>query len=199
MKKANTVDEYLAAHAEHGAALDKLRAILIATELDECIKWGAPCYTLAGKNVIGLAAFKTYVGLWFHQGVFLDDPDGVLVNAQEGKTKALRQWRFSSARDIKVRQVRAYVRDAIAKMQLGKTMAPSRKTGGEEPPPELARALEQDKPARDAFGALTPGKRREYCDYVSEAKRAETKERRVTKILPMISAGAGLHDKYRGC
>ncbi len=52
---------------------------------------------------------------------------------------------------------------------------------------------------KKAFDAMTPGKRREYADHISEAKRTETKTSRLAKILPMIAAGAGLHDKYRKC
>ena len=59
------------------------------TELLETIKWGVPVYTLNDKNVLGMGAFKSYVGIWFFQGAFLDDPQKKLINAQEGKTKAL--------------------------------------------------------------------------------------------------------------
>lgn len=51
--------------------------------------------------------------------------------------------------------------------------------------------------AKKAFDALSPGKRREYADHVAEAKRDDTKARRVEKILPMIRSGVGLHDRYR--
>ena len=51
--------------------------------------------------------------------------------------------------------------------------------------------------ARKAFAELTPGRQREYADYVAEAKRADTTSRRIAKILPMIRLGGGLHDKYR--
>ncbi|MBK7633096.1 MAG: hypothetical protein IPJ13_01585 [Saprospiraceae bacterium] len=46
--------------------------------------------------MVGLAAFKSYTGIWFFQGGLLDDKQQFLMNAQEGKTKAMRQWRFFS-------------------------------------------------------------------------------------------------------
>jgi hypothetical protein len=49
----------------------------------------------------------------------------------------------------------------------------------------------------ESFALLSKGRRREYADYIAEAKRDETKEKRLEKILPMIAAGKGLHDKYR--
>lgn len=196
MPGTKTVDEYLDKHPEWSEALAKLRSVLTKTELEECVKWGGPCYTLGGKNVVGIGAFKSYCGLWFYQGVFLSDPDGVLVNAQDGKTKALRQWRFEDAKDIKVTKVRAYVKEAIANQLEGKAVAPTR-TKTVTVPPELKAALAGDAEAKTAFAALTPGKRKEYAEYVATAKQQKTRESRVEKILPMIRSGVGLNDKYR--
>ena len=53
-------------------------------------------FTLNGKNVLGIGGFKNYFTIWFFNGVFLKDEKNVLVNSQEGLTKSLRQWRFSS-------------------------------------------------------------------------------------------------------
>ena len=61
----------------------------------------------------------------------------------------------------------------------------------------LKRALEAENKAQAAFAALTPGRRRECAEYVAEAKRDETKQKRIDKILPMIRAGKGLNDQYR--
>ena len=89
MQRAASVDDYIENHKEWAAALTKLRKVLNATELEETVKWGGPCYTIDGKNVVGMGAFSEHVALWFYQGVFLKDPDGVLINAQEGTTRAL--------------------------------------------------------------------------------------------------------------
>ena len=71
--------------------------------LEETVKWGGPVYVADGKNIVGLGAFKSYFALWFFQGALLADQEKVLVNAQEGRTKALRQWRFENKREIKTR------------------------------------------------------------------------------------------------
>jgi len=113
MQRAESVDDYIE-NAEHWRPeLERLREVLTSTELEETVKWGGPCYTLDGKNIVGMGAFKSYVGLWFHQGALLSDPEGMLVNASEGKTKALRQWRFTSGKDIKPRLIKKYVNEAI--------------------------------------------------------------------------------------
>ena len=113
MKRYKTVDDYIAHAAQWQDELRRLREILQSTELTEDVKWGAPCYTFDKKNVVGILGFKSYFGFWFHQGVLLEDRKKVLINAQEGKTKALRQWRMNSPNDIKPATIKAYVREAI--------------------------------------------------------------------------------------
>ena len=126
----------------------------------------------------------------------LNDDQGALINAQEGKTKALRQWRMSSKKDIKARVIKAYVKEAIALSQSGTEIKADR-SKAVVVPPELKRALAKHKRAQSAFRGFTKGKQREFAEYISDAKRAETKQKRLEKILPMIVAGVGLNDKYR--
>jgi len=198
MQRSKSVDDYIKKHPEWKDALMKLRKVLVATELEETIKWGAPCYAIDGKNVVGLAAFSEYAGLWFHQGVFLKDADKVLINAQEGKTKGLRQWRLSTAKEIKVTKVKAYVLEAIENQKKGKAVKVERNRALVLPS-ELKAAINKRAKTMKAFGALTPGKQREYADHIASAKRAETKATRIAKIVPMIEVGIGLNDKYRNC
>ena len=196
MKRASTVEEYIRNAEQWRDELVRLRDILCATELEETVKWGAPCYTFAGSNVVGLASFKSYFGLWFHQGALLRDEKKVLVNAQQGTTRALRQWRMHSVGDIKPRIVKAYVREAIQLVRDGQRIRPRRKKRLVMPP-ELTAALAANPKAQKEFAEFRTGIQREYADYVANAKRADTKERRLEKIMPMIAAGIGLNDKYR--
>jgi uncharacterized protein YdeI (YjbR/CyaY-like superfamily) len=198
MKRHSTVDDYIA-HADHfQPELIRLREILQSTKLTETVKWGSPCYTFDGKMVVGLGAFKSNVGLWFFQGALLSDPESVLVNAQDGKTKALRQWRFTDLKQIKVRPIKAYVKEAIQLQQDGQEIKPDR-SRPVEVPQELKMALAGDVKLKKAFDALTKGRQREYASHVADAKRAETREKRLQKIVPMIRDGVGLHDRYRSC
>lgn len=199
MKRQKTVDDFIASHPKWQEALEKLRAILISTGLEETIKWGAPCYTLEGKNIVGVGAFKAHFGLWFFQGALLTDSARVLVNAQEGKTRAMRQWRMTSAKDIKVRTIKSYIKEALENQRNGEAIKPVRAKTNLVLPPELVAAFKKNKKAASAFKTLSPGKQRDYAEHIAEAKRADTKARRLEKILPMISAGQGLHDKYRNC
>ena len=198
MKRYSSVAAYLKALTTWQAEVTKLREIINSTELIETVKWGVPCYVHKEKNVVGLAAYNNYFGMWFHQGVFLKDESNVLINAQEEKTKALRQWRFESIKDIKVRLIKSYLKEAIQLVEDGKEVKPERGKAVVMPK-ELTNALAMNKKAKACFDKLTPGKQREFADHISEAKRSETKVKRLAKILPMIEHCVGLHDKYRNC
>ena len=198
MKKVNSVDEYIGRHEKWTDALLLLRSVLNTTELKETLKWSAPVYTIDGKNVVGLSAFKNHFGLWFFNGVFLKDKKNLLVSAQE-TTKALRQMRFESIEDIDKHAVLAYVKEAIENQKLGKELKPEKKSKNVLLPSELKKELQTNKDLNKAFYALTPYKQREYAEYIDEAKREATKQSRLKKIVPMIRKGFGLNDKYKNC
>jgi uncharacterized protein YdeI (YjbR/CyaY-like superfamily) len=195
--KPENVDQYIEIQPSWREALVLLREIFLETTLQESVKWGMPVYTLNGKNVAGFSAFKSHVGIWFYQGVFLKDREKKLINAQEGITKALRQWRFGSADEIRNSRssIRAYLLEAIENQQKGKEMKPER-NNPVELPRELARELERNAVLKRKFEDLTAGRQREYALYIASAKRVETRQDRLVKIVPMILSGAGLNDRY---
>ena len=194
--KTNVVD-LIAEEKQWSEELMLLRDIILTCkELKEDIKWGGPIYTVDGKNVLAIGGFKKYFTIWFHQGVFLSDPNKVLVNANEERTRGLRQWRFESVADIKPALIKKYIKEAIQNSKEGKEIKPEKK----KPiplPVELQNAFRKNKNMKPAFQGLTPFKQREYLEYVTEAKTEATRLKRVEKISPMILAGKGLNDKYR--
>lgn len=194
---SSKVDAYLAKHSDWQAILKGLRKIILATELEETIKWGAPTYTLNGKNVVSLAGFKNHCALWFHQGAFLKDKNKILVNAQDGKTKGLRQWRFEAGDKINARLVKSYVLEAIDNQRSGKQIKPTQQKLSL--PAELNTAMQADQDLKQSFEELTPGKQKEYANHIAEAKREATRQSRLEKCIPMIKSGVGLLDKYRNC
>lgn len=177
--------------------LDLLKSIIAKTELEEMTKWGGPVYTINKKNVVGVGGFKSYVGIWFFNGVFLKDEKGFLVNANEGVTRALRQWRFTSKEEIVKNEklILQYIKEAIANEKAGIAIKPEKK---EAIVSELLNAeFKTDKALVKAFEAFSPYKQREFLEYVETAKQEKTKLSRIEKIKPMILEGIGLNDKYR--
>jgi len=191
-----TVDDYLLDMTYWQDELLALRRILISTDLKETVKWGMPCYTYAGKNIVGMNGFKSYFGLWFHQGVFLSDPEKVLINAQSGKTKALRQWRMTSEGDINAKVIRAYIEESIEHAKAGKKV-PNAAPRKLILPENLKAALNQDSALDSAFENFRTAQQCDFADYISSAKQEATKQRRLEKIIPLIQSGVGLNDKYK--
>jgi uncharacterized protein YdeI (YjbR/CyaY-like superfamily) len=196
MQSTKTVEGFIEKQTTWKEPLVKFREILLATELEESVKWGQPVYALDGKNVLGMGAFKSYVGIWFYQGVFMKDPQDVLINAQEGKTKALRQLRFSSLEEIDYALVQEYVNEAISNQKAGKELKADKKKLLKIPE-ELQNAFDNDSDLEALFAKFTPGRQREFADYISEAKREATRLDRVKKCVTMIRKGIGLNDKYK--
>jgi len=176
--------------------IELIKSIVEKTELQHAIKWGIDVYTLNGQNIIGIAPFKSYIGIWFYNGVFMSDPLNVFVNAQEGKTKALRQWRFSSIEEINPDHIYTYLQEAISNEKGGKRLVPDR-SAKFEIPEILAQAFKKDADLKDCFEKLSPGKQKEYAQHIQEPKREETKISRLEKIKPIILEGKGLNDKYK--
>lgn len=175
--------------------LDALKAIISKTPLVETIKWGAPVYTYNNKNVLGVMGFRNFFTLWFYKGFFLKDEAGVLVNAQEGTTKSLRQWRFTSKNEINEKLILQYINEAIEVEKAGKQIKPAKKVIAV--PDALQSAFDADVDFSTAFAKLTQSKQNDYNEYIALAKQEKTLQARLEKIKPMILGGKGLHDKYK--
>lgn len=177
--------------------LSLVASIIAKTELVEMTKWGGPVYTIDTKNVIGVGGFKSYLAIWFFNGVFLKDNAQVLVNAQEGVTKALRQWRFQSKEEIVKNEklILQYIQEAIANEKAGISKKPEKK---EEIISDLLNLeFKSNAALAKAFEVFSPYKQREFLEYVETAKQEKTKLTRIEKIKPLILGGIGLNDKYR--
>lgn len=191
---AKSVEEYIENQEKYGESLQLLRELMLSTEMMETVKWGMPTYTVNNKNVLGISAFNKYFGIWFFNGVFLSDPHNILLNAQEGKTKALRQLRFSKIEEINKNIILDYINEAIENQKKGLEIKPVKKAL--VIPKELASKLAENKKLSKNFESLSSGKKKEFSEYISEAKREDTKIKRLEKIIPMILKNIGLNDKY---
>jgi uncharacterized protein YdeI (YjbR/CyaY-like superfamily) len=173
-----------------------LKSIIQKTGLKETVKWGIPVFTFNGQNIVGIAGFKSFFALWFYNGIFLQDPNKVLINAQEGVTKALRQWRFFSGKEIDEKLILDYIEEAIENEKQGKKIKPQKKELLPLPI-QLKEAFDNDVFFKEKFEKLSPGKQNEYIEHLLNAKQEATKFSRLRKIKPLIMKGHGLHDKYK--
>ena len=172
---------------------EKLRAILLDCPLTEELKWGEPCYTYQGKNVVLIGAFKEYVTLLFFMGALLSDPHGLLVTP--GKLQAGRQIRFNTVRDITAMEtmIKTYIYEAIEVEQAGLKVA-LKKHSDYVIPEELEKKLDEIPALKAAFEALTPGRQRGYMIHIAQPKQSKMRESRVEKCMARILEGKGLND-----
>ena len=174
-------------------ALIALRELVLEAGLEEHMKWGSPCYTMDGKNVLMLVSMREFCAISFLSGAALSDEDGVLEKPGPNSRFA-RYLKFTTVDEVFENRERAlrFVNEAIELKRSGK------KVEAEEYEPmavELERRLEEDADLSEAFYALTPGRQRSYNLHISGAKKSETRERRVEKCIPKIYSGKGFNER----
>lgn len=194
------VDEYIEKKAQdwQRPILNELRKCILECGLKEEIKWGSPVYTHHG-NVVGFSAFKNHCGLWFFEGATLKDVSKVLLNAQEGKTTAMRQWRFVEEDSVDKKLVKSCVSEAALNMEKGIKTKKKGTTIKVVVPPLLQEFLDSDPEVKAYFNSLAPSHRRDFSEHISEAKQETTKLRRSEKVKTLLLEKKGLHDKYKNC
>ena len=175
------------------AEVAALRNILSGFDLQEERKWGKPCYTPGGKNVVIIQGFKDYCALGFFKGALLSDPHTLL--ARLGQVRSGRVMRFTSAGEIAAKRaiIGAYVREAIAAEKAGLTVETERPEIAA--PEELMAKFLADPVFQRAFEALTPGRRRGYLFHFTEAKQPKTRAARIEKAAPAIFDGRGFLER----
>src|SRR5258708_2930692 len=156
------VDAFLRRQKSWRKEFTKLREIILSCDLAEDLKWGHPCYSLDGKNVVLMHGFKDYCAVLFHKGALLKDPKGILIQQTE-HVQAARQIRFTRFDEVRRAEttLKAYVREAI-KVEKSGLKVPFKDTKDFEMPAELESRFDVDPALKDAFEALTPGRQRGY-------------------------------------
>src|SRR5215467_9277254 len=142
------------------AEIAQLQEILSAFDFRVERKWGKPCYTIDGDNIVIIQGFKEYCALGFFQGALLKDPKKLLV--QLGQVQAARVMKFTSTREIaaKAATIKAYVREAETAAKAG--LKVETKPRELPVPEELKEKFRSDPRFKRAFEALTPGRQRGY-------------------------------------
>ena len=193
-EKNSRVDVILRKEKKWADEFEELRKIILGFQLTEEVKWGQPCYTFQGNNILLIHGFKAYCAILFFKGALLKDPGGVLiqqtVNVQSG-----RQIRFTEVGEIVAMNtlLKAYIQEAIDVETAG--LKVNLKAHSDYAiPEEFQSSLDESPGLKKAFAALTPGRQRAYILYFSAPKQAKTRTARVEKCAPQILKGKGLND-----
>jgi len=196
MNKMNPkVDGFLRNAKKWRDEFQKLRKVCLDCGLTEELKWGKPCYTYQGSNIVLIHGFKEYCALLFFKGALLKDPKGILVQQTEN-VQAARQIRFTNVREIVEVEstLKAYIKEAIEADKAGLEVS-YKKTSEFVIPEEFQNRLDESPALKTAFDALTPGRQRAYVLYFSAPKQSKTREARIGKFMQQILSGKGLNDE----
>jgi uncharacterized protein YdeI (YjbR/CyaY-like superfamily) len=198
MTKANPMnpkaDFYFRKAEKWKKEVQALRQIVLDCGLAEEVKWGCPCYTSEGNNIVLIHDFKEYCALLFFKGALMKDPKGILIQ-QTRNVQSARQIRFTGLPEIaKLKAaLKTYVREAIAVEKAGLKVE-LKKVADYSVPAEFRRELDRNPALKRAFEALTPGRQRGYLLHFSAPKQSKTREARIEKCSDMILDGLGLND-----
>ncbi len=157
--------------------------------IEEDIKWGVPYFTYKGL-LCGMAAFKNHVAFGFWNEAALEGEE----------TVETAMWQFGRIRSLddlpSPDTITGFVLKAIDLNERG--VKPQRRSADEVVvPQELADALDSDPRAREAFAAMTASQQREYADWIADAKRDSTREKRLATAIEWISEGKTRNWKYQ--
>lgn len=174
--------------------LEKLRSIILSVDdrIVEDWKWDAPNFNYKGL-LTWLIAFKQNVGLNFYKGVLIEDTANLFVE-DEADEKGNRIIKFTSFDEIDEEKLKVYISQAVLLNEKGIQI--EKKVIIIEVPDEFQEALNQNQLAKTAFDSFAPSHQRDYISWITEAKRASTRETRITKTLGLLEEGKHLHWKY---
>lgn len=201
MQKDPRIDDYVARAAPFARPiLKRLRRLarVACPESVETIKWGMPSFVYRGKILCGMAAFKAHAtfGFW-HRGM------EKLLAKEIGRTHDAMGLlgRITKMSDLPADKVLVhYIRTA---KKLHDSGAPARIKSKPRPalpvPADLALALRKNRPAAAAWAEFSPSARREYIEWITEAKRPETRQRRLQTTLQWVAEGKPRNWKYQNC
>ncbi|HXG81136.1 MAG TPA: YdeI/OmpD-associated family protein [Sphingomicrobium sp.] len=197
MSRDPRIDAYIAKAAPFARPiLEKVRERVhaAAPEAEETLKWSMPSFTLDGKILLGMAAFKghTTVGFWRGQELGL-----------EASKDAMGQFgRLTSVDDLPPDdELDTLIREAAA---LSATAPAPRKVKHEPKPPptlhpEFAKALEANPKAKAVLDSFPQSARRDYLEWIAEAKQDATRAKRIATAIEWLSEGKRRHWKYESC
>lgn len=196
----NKIDAYIAQAAPFAQPiLTELRARVhkACPQVEETLKWGMPSFQYNGKILCNMAAFKHHAsfGFWRRE---------VTTGASDREQDGMGQ--FGKLTDVKQLPAKTeFARMLKAAMALIDSNAPTTPATRKHPRPALdmpadfQAALKQSKTAQKAFDAFSPSHRREYIEWIIEAKREETRNKRIAQAVEWLAEGKPRNWKYQNC
>ena len=197
--KNPAVDSYIAKSADFARPiLKRLRALMhkACPQVEETLKWGVPHFEYQGV-IAGMAAFKQHAAFGFWKRRLMKDPAGFFSKGESGmggrKIRSMDELPSDTV-------LLGYIREAVALNEQGVRVPRStRKKPPVRTPPYLAAALKKNAKARRTFENFSPSQKRDYVDWLTDAKQEATRERRLATAIEWMAEGKSRNWKYQNC
>ena len=193
------INQYIAERPEwQRKLLVRLRQLIHSVDpsIEEAWRWNAPHFDHNGHIMLGMMAFKEHVAVWFHKGALIKDPKKLFEKADE---KGMRSYKLFEADAIKEAAFTDLVKKAVTLNAKGVKITEAKPTRKAlKVPKDLADVLQKDETARDHWKHFTYSRKKEYVEWITDARQEETRKRRIAESFQMIRQGVGKEDKYRG-
>ena len=198
------VDAYIERAPEYARPiLNKLRRLFhrACPSIEENIKWGTPSFEHGGL-VVGMAAFRKHVSFGFWKARAMSDPEGLFGGNAKASPFAIKVASVKGLPADKV--IVAYVKEAVELNEKGAKAKPAgakKKKARPAPklPDDFAATLRRNEKAWATYQELSPSNKREYVEWVSDAKREATREKRIATAVEWMAEGKERNWKYKRC
>ncbi len=197
------IDAYIQKKADFAKPiLNHLRQVIHKAypNVTETIKWGMPFFEVNGSAMCCIAAFKEHCSFTFWKAKLMKDTEGIL---QVAERHAMGNFdRITSLKDLPSDKIlTAYIKEAARLNEEDIKMPAKKKTPVKdmEVPVDLAAALKKNKKAQAVFEKFPPGKRKDYIEWIIEAKTEPTKFKRIETAVEWIAEGKARNWKYEKC
>jgi uncharacterized protein YdeI (YjbR/CyaY-like superfamily) len=171
----------------------------------ETMKWSRPFFECKGAILANMSAFKEHCSFRF----WGEEIATVLREAALLQPDAMGSFgRLTRVQDLPAdKQMLSLLRQAAGFIDSGEYTSPisarqkvvKAPKAAIKPPPEFTKALKANKKASAAFATLSPSCKREYVEWIADAKRAETRDKRIATAVDWISEGKQRNWKYQNC
>ena len=198
MKTDPRIDAYIARQADFARPiLEHLRSVLheACPDCEETLKWSSPSFMYKGKILAGFAAFKAHAtfGYWSGSQVLESDPDKPSAMGQFGRLTSLDELPPRATLIELTRKAMKLVDEGVKPVRAKTEKAPF------AVPQDMQAAIEAAPAAKATFEAFPPSQQREYVEWVTEAKRDETRAKRLAQSIEWLAEGKRRNWKYENC
>jgi len=201
-KKEKLIDAYIDKSADFAQPILKhIRELVHATcpAVEEKMKWSFPHFDYKGEMMCSMAAFKQHAVFGFWKAALMKDP--VLIENAKAETAMGHLGKLTSLKDLPAdKKLVAWIKEAMALTDKGiKLPAKAKSTEKKELviPDFFTKALSKNKKAKQAFDAFPYSHKKEYVQWVTEAKREKTRDSRMAKAIEMMSEGKNRNWAYQ--